>query len=99
MHVYGRLCDSRRLSHTWHPAKVVAPEPDRVAFACHMVSASAPAWIGIRDRAMDATTVSIALRVDRARDASQMSRYTLHQEESCSPNGRLMPAPSRSTSP
>jgi hypothetical protein len=33
-------------------------------------------WIGIRDRAMDAATVSIALRADRTRDASQMSRHS-----------------------
>src|SRR5262249_22290336 len=42
----------------------------------------APARIGIRDRVMDATTVSIALRVDRARDANQMSRHALHYERS-----------------
>ena len=48
-----------------------------MAFACRMVSASAPTWIGIRDRVMDATTVSIALRVDRAHDLGQMSRHAL----------------------
>ena len=48
-------------------------EPHRVALACRMVSASAPAWTRIRDRVMDAATVSIALCDDRARDASQMS--------------------------
>ena len=34
-----------------------------VAFACRVVSASASAWIRIRDRIMDATTVSIAIRL------------------------------------
>jgi len=44
-----------------------------VGFACRMVSASAAPWIGIRDGPMDATTVSIAVRVHWACDASEVT--------------------------
>jgi hypothetical protein len=56
----------------------IALELCPVAFACRMVSASAPARIGIRDRVMDATTVSLAVRVDRPRDAGQISIQALN---------------------
>ena len=64
-----------------------------MAFAYHMVPASTPSWIGIRHRVMDAAKVSIAFRVDRDRDAGQMSRYTLHYTERPVPSYQAVSKP------
>src|ERR1044072_4424492 len=61
-------------------------EHSRVASACRVVSASASTWIGIRDRVMDATTASLAIRLHWARDGCvRDSLYTITINEWLNP--------------